>query len=552
MKTDLTSPEIATREATQWFASLWNHLPNPDVVLKKAGKNIGDYRELLYDPHTAACEQSRKSGVLSLEWALQSEAKDKTAARVQECFERMNLYSIIEQILDAPFYGLQPLEVLWEVNGGILLPSAIVAKPPEWFVFDTDGNLRLKTKESMSEGIELPLYRFLSVQHRATYQNPYGVAVLSRVWWAQFFKRNVQRFWNNFTEKFGTPFVMLQHDFQNDQARVDALVSSVADMVQDAVIALPQGASGEVVGVTSNVHADMYKEFLTFCNAEISKAILGQTLSTEMSSQGGGSYAATKVHFEVRREIVESDKRLVEQSINELIGWIYTLNVGATAKPAKFVMYEGTDVDKGLAERDKILWDTGVRFNKSYYASRYGLKEDDFEISAEPKPIAPKPVPVNFVAVPFPNADMAQDALDAAVMNTSATEWQQQAQGLISPVAELIKTASSFEEVQKGLLNTFSKMDTGRLSERLAAQLTVINLLGAQTVEGEAGADFADFADDVPPITPARIAQAFNLPPDDALAFLYGKESAIFKTFKGISPEVFRAVFTVAGVAQMW
>jgi SPP1 gp7 family putative phage head morphogenesis protein len=564
MKTsDLTSPQIATREAVQWFSSLWNHLPNPDVVLKTAGKNVDAYRELLYDAHTAACEQSRKSGTLSLEWMLQSDATDAQAAQqlatVQQCLERLNVLSVMEQMLDAPLYGLQPLEVLWEVQNGLVLPSAIIGKPPEWFVFDSEGALRLKTKDSMLEGVELPPYRFLVVQHRATYANPYGVAVLSRVWWAQFFKRNVQRFWNTFTEKFGTPFVLIKHDFGNDQTRLDDLLNAVTDMVQDAVIAIPQGATAELVGVTGTTNADMYKDFLSFCNAEISKAILGQTLSTETNGTGG-SYAATKVHFDVRGEIIEADKRLVEQSMNQLVQWIYTLNFGESAKPAKFVLFESSDVDKVLAERDKILWEMGVRFTKSYYVNRYGLKDGDFELT-EPVAVPPPAAPALPTPQPAPELDFAaasldgetvQEALDAAVMQTKAAEWQRQAEGLVSPLVALIKNASSFDEVQKGLLKTYSKMDAARLSERLAGQLTLIDALGVRSIQEEAGADFSmDFADDVPAITPARIAQAFNLPPEEALAFLFGKESTIYKSFKDVSPEVFRVVFTVAGVVQM-
>jgi SPP1 gp7 family putative phage head morphogenesis protein len=548
----LTSPEIATRQAALWSSSLWNQLPNPDAILRKTGKNIGDYRELLYDPHTGACVQSRKAGALKLEWMLRSEENDATIETVRACFERLNLYNIIESILDAPLYGFQPLEILWEVREGFLLPSAVVAKPPEWFMFDVDGNLRLKTKDSTIEGVELPPYRFLVVQHRPTYLNPYGEAVLARCYWAQFFKRNVQRFWNTFTEKFGTPFISLKHEFGNNQAKVDEIVRAVSEMAQDAVIALPAGASAEIMSVSGVTNTDIYKEFLSFCNAEISKAILGQTLSTEMSSTGGGSYAATKVHFDVQREIIEADKRLVEQSLNTLIAWIYTLNVGASARPAKFILFEQDDVDKTLAERDKILFDTGVRFQKSYYSTIYGLKESDFELAPnDPPPPPTGAFPINFASAAPLNADAVQDGLEESIMKTDTAEWERQAQGLIRPIAELIRNASSFDDVKRGLVKTFSAMDTKRLQERLAAQLALMDVLGAQTIEAETNADFADFADDVPPITPARIALAFTMKPDDALAFLYGKESEIFRTFKGISPEVFRVVFTVAGVAQM-
>lgn len=55
----------------------------------------------------------------------------------------------------------------------------------------------------------------------------------------------------------------------------------------------------------------------------------------------------------------------------------------------------------------------------------------------------------------------------------------------------------------------------------------------------------------MPAITQERIQQALNMPPKEALAFLYGKESTIYETFKDVSPEIFKQVFTVAGVLKM-
>ena len=62
--------EIVTRKRALNFYSLVNILPDPDIVLKKQGKDIRVYKELLCDAHVFACCQSRKAGVLSLEWEI--------------------------------------------------------------------------------------------------------------------------------------------------------------------------------------------------------------------------------------------------------------------------------------------------------------------------------------------------------------------------------------------------------------------------------------------------------------------------------------------------
>ena len=66
-KKNLTE-EIATRKRALNFYSLANILPDPDIVLRKQGKDMRIYKELMCDAHVFACVQSRKAGVLSLDW----------------------------------------------------------------------------------------------------------------------------------------------------------------------------------------------------------------------------------------------------------------------------------------------------------------------------------------------------------------------------------------------------------------------------------------------------------------------------------------------------
>ena len=49
VKTKITD-EIVTRKRALNFYSLVNILPDPDIVLKKQGKDLRIYRELLCDP----------------------------------------------------------------------------------------------------------------------------------------------------------------------------------------------------------------------------------------------------------------------------------------------------------------------------------------------------------------------------------------------------------------------------------------------------------------------------------------------------------------------
>ena len=91
-KTNL-SDEIAVRDRSIDFYSILQNLPDPDPVLKKQGKDIKTYREMLCDPHVWACVQSRKSGVLSLEWEIdRGKAKSKQSEIIENFFKSIKYY----------------------------------------------------------------------------------------------------------------------------------------------------------------------------------------------------------------------------------------------------------------------------------------------------------------------------------------------------------------------------------------------------------------------------------------------------------------------------
>ena len=101
MKKDFAT-EIATRKRSLNFYSLSLYLPDPDIVLRKQGKDMKVYNELLCDSHVFACVQSRKSGVLSLEWDINRGLdKDKNAKLIEDLLKKLDIYRFINDILDA-------------------------------------------------------------------------------------------------------------------------------------------------------------------------------------------------------------------------------------------------------------------------------------------------------------------------------------------------------------------------------------------------------------------------------------------------------------------
>lgn len=464
------SDEIATRKCALNFYSLANILPDPDMVLKKQGKDMRVYNELLYDPHVFACVQSRKSGVLSLEWEINRGLdKDENVQLLEELLKKLDIYKFIDDILNASQFGFQPLEIIWKrEKSGKILPASIVGKPSEWFCFDEENNLKFRTKENYY-GEELPAKKFLLAQNNPTYNNPYGDRTLSRVFWPVTFKKGGMKFWVVFTEKYGMPHLIGKHPRGATKEETNTLADMLENMIQDAIAVIPDDSSVEIQEANKSSSAEIYEKLIDKMNAEISKAILGQTLTTEIGSSG--SYAASNTHMEVRQDIIDSDKKLVESVVNQLIQWIYEINFPSAEVPV-FEMYAPEDVDLGLAQRDKILFDTGVKFTKEYFIKNYGLEDEDFDIREE----VVIPPSSEFKEFKEDTSIPGQEQIEELYQFLSGADLTKQAQSILAPLISLFESCESYEEAYE--LLSLKNLHSKKFEETLQKALFLCELQG--------------------------------------------------------------------------
>ena len=109
----------------------------------------------------------------------------------------------------------------------------------------------------------------------------------------------------------------------------------------------------------------------------MSKAVLGQTLTTEMPREGGGSRAAAQVHDAVRRDIMESDARRLGATLTrDLARPIFDLNLGPQKRYPQIALGLSSDNDvKLFADIVAELTDRGLRVSQRAVLKRLGLSE---------------------------------------------------------------------------------------------------------------------------------------------------------------------------------
>lgn len=460
------STEISARSRSLDWMGIWALLPDPDPVLLKTGQGVEVLRNLLSDPHVWSCYQSRKSGTLSCEWKIKEAKKGSGQNKkgyeiIEKLMASLDVYQIISDMLEAPFFGISPLEIIWKTSKSSWTPERVEGKPPEWFAFDPDNKLRFLSMDNMIDGEEIPDYKFLLPSHHASYRNPYGERLLSKCFWPVIFKKGGFKFWAIFTEKYGMPWLVGHVPRNTNETERGMLLSRLSSMVQDAVAVINDDESIVITEASGKkASADIYEQLISVSNREISKAILGQTLTTELDK--GGSFAATKSHMEVRADLVDQDKRMVCQAFSKLFSWVIEFNAPGSAVP-DFAFFEEENIQKDLAERDEILTKQNVKFTKFYYQRTYNLQEKDFDIQDVPdaEPSAQQDTQE------FAEGDNDISATPDAVAKKALADASMD--DIIDPAKKLLESVGSLEEFRDGLKNIYPDMDetqTGNLIHR--------------------------------------------------------------------------------------
>lgn len=369
--------EIATRARSIDHWSLGYYLPNPDPILKKMGKDISVYKELLSDPHLAGCVRRRKAAVKGLHWRLTPTGQIKIDNMLQQIFKRLPVSDIINEMMTAILFGYQVLEILWEQKDGYIVPKTVIGKPQEWFVFDEDNALRFRTKENWFVGELLPERKFLLVRQEASYTNPYGIGDLSKCFWAATFKKGGLKFWLEFIEKYGSPWLIGKHHRSASSQETSELADSLEAMIGTAVAVIPDDSSIEILEATGKTaSSEVFDQFLKYCKAEIAIAILGQNQTTEAEANRASSQAG----LEVVKDLRDDDVAMVVSAFNQLLVWICELNFDVQTLP-KFELYEQESIDKLQAERDVLLTQMGVVLHEQYVKRTYNFQDGDFSLS---------------------------------------------------------------------------------------------------------------------------------------------------------------------------
>ena len=352
-----------------------------DEVLKRANLTRTDLLKLLYDDEISGCVSRRTAAVMGNAWHIEGDNTDWLYEAVSAVYE-----DAVRVMMQALWIGSSIGELIWQ-DGEQKTIRAVVPRVIEQFKADNDGNLIWKSPGG-GEVAVIP-EKVLRGAVNVNETNPYGDALLSRVYWAWFAKNYAEQFWNKFAERHASPLTVIKsavNTANRDEAQRDlaALAAAGSQAVADGVVAMSDQDTIEFI--TANDDGTAHEKYTRHQIQRIQKTLLGRVLTSELET---GSRAAQETDDGFTQSIADADLTFVERGINHIVACLLTVN-GMDAEGVYFVYERAQAIDKGRWERDVALLNTGkIELTEQYYRDNYGFEPQHFRVVAA-APTTPK------------------------------------------------------------------------------------------------------------------------------------------------------------------
>lgn len=506
LKGELARPsQTGLRTVWQWrpLASL-----TPAAVadlLRRA--SMGDAHDFLIaaddirekDLHYRAVLQTRTLAVAGLPVDLQpaddSAPAKRAAELVMEALHDIDIAALVAHLMDAVAKGYAVAEIVWETSGSVWRPRAIEPREAHWFTFDRDTGRLLRLVDGSPEGAEIPPYKMIVHAPPLASGIPLLGGVARSALWAWVFKSYAMRDWARFCELFGQPIRVGKYHQGASPDDVAVLRRAAFELGSDAAAVIPQEMVLELVESGSkSASAELYHKLIDYLDRQVSKAVLGQTMTTD----DGSSLSQARVHNEVRLDLIAADARALAATLmRDLVAPLVRLNLGDAPLPGLRLVVEEPEDLAALADQVVKLSQAGLPIPQAWVRERFGIPE---AIEGEAVLVAkvgagdtaPEAATALQTARPAGSAQAQGPAQDIAAQAPEllADRLEIEAEPawgeIMDTIKKLVEEADSLEALRDALLSAFGDLPTDRLAEVMAMGFAAADLAGRFAVEAEA------------------------------------------------------------------
>lgn len=446
------------------------------------------------DLHYLGVLGTRKRAVTQIEVTVEAASDDPDdvaiADMVRDWLDRDELADEMFDMLDAIGKHSSFTEIIWDRSEGQWQPARLEWRDPRFFTFDRkDGTTPLLRGGEAGNGQDTPLPPFKFIHHRVKAKSglPMRSGLARAVAWAWMFKAYTLRDWAIFAQTYGQPVRIGKFDSNASKEDRMTLWRAVANIAGDCAAIIPQGMSIDFVE-SGNVGAgsDLYERRADWFDRQTSKAVLGQTGTTD-TKQGGLGDGGNKVHGEVKNDIKKSDGRGLAGSLNrDLVRpWVDLERGPRKAYPRVRIEEREPEDVNGLANALDKLVDLGLEVQQSEVRDKLGLSDPD-PGSKLLRPRVQAAPAIERVTSPTLSLQSAQSAVAspaAQITDQLARVTEPEMRGMLGELALMMQAATSLPELREMIVSAWPRLDAGRLVEQLAGGLTAARAAGMSDIE---------------------------------------------------------------------
>jgi phage gp29-like protein len=450
----------------------------------------------LKDLHYRSVLSTRKDAITGLEIKVIPAGEDKRDMELAGAVERdivknpaAKLYALVRDMLDAIAKGFSVTEIIWDTGKTPWKPKRYKFRDPRWFQYDRETGKTLMLRAPLGNELE-PLKPFHFVVHEphliSGNQITAGLAFPALYYWM--LKSYDVTSWAAFIDRYGYPIRIGKYGKKATERDRVTLKRAVAAIGRDFGAVIPESA---VLDIIESKHAsetsNVYQNMADWVDRQISKLVLGQTMTTD----DGASLAQSKTHEEVRQDIADSDIRQVVETLNGALTIPYiNLNFGEQENYPKIDLFKPDEKNvERIVTAIERLGPLGLEAKADEARSLLGLAnpdEGDKTIGGRPDYGIPTPGgEPKEPGRPELNAerDAAPDELDALVDEGGG--YIQISDDIAAVIEKAADKAADFESFREEPQKLVQNWPPDKIAECVAVAMFKARALGDAGFDGE-------------------------------------------------------------------